>query len=993
MALTCLRCNSPSQRAHSCDYCGAPGWYIRHQTLVEHHPYLDLLPNLVSRRRNPHIPFPIHPAELSFTNYAQRIEAAIRGFVDLDSTVKFSARKDGLSIKTPRSKYRVIVAKKPRWTHDPIRNYYTYVITADYLDPQNVQAMHAVFRILFMGDEYLLPFLQRGPKQLTLPQQKVFDAFRNSYDTGESAGAMILPTGIGKTVLAAKIIHYALKSGGRLLFMAHRTLILDQAIQTIVEENPQFKQKDIGRIFGAAKDKDKQLQKKAVFGTPNSMDKLLDIIPPDHFDFVVIDEFHHGPGRRYRRIIDHMKPHYTLGLTATPYRRDDNDPLAMVRNNVLYNEDEWETQQRLDDGTGFLPSFRLSSALALGYLVTPTIYMERESPYHDEDGEIIPINKLHEYEIEARARKIADKFHEHIGDKQTVVFCASVNEAGYLTKKFNEFGIPSAYMLSRIPGTTKAVKHSVRKKTLQDYRKKKIKVLFTVDIFNEGADVPTIEAAVWLQQSVTMVKILQQLGRGLRLAPGKRELIVLDFVNNIHQVKAFLRYGRTSTGKLEETTISPVIRKVENKDLIQLLIDENQIKIDEEILHLLEREAWHDTDEYSAFFEILCDYGYDDREIVDIINETQKYVSDREPEFTFRPIGTKRIASWAEHKTFLTRPSSPIFRAYFFRDLLKEMGLKGDAVGKAHQNAEDKKRMTRCLKVFSDYMPFGEHYPDILIEKHRHVVAKWTGWDRYRYALAKCMEQHIDRRDLEADDVDLKALAKEIIDNPKMIERTLKTASIQRLFADTNPIDQIINAAQQFLKQTPQYEARNLYAKQRMDLVEISNELEVSYEDVKRWYNNAWEHDKDEHLVLLVKRLLKKRYGLRRGEPGPDPNSTTFGSMIDVVAHEFDEERRDMKELILDLVKQHRQNEIERETAHRDREIRSAELAEATKRKEEARKTEIRQEQFVRMGRVRHCQSCKNQFQGRTTRCKSCRTQLCPNCAKDFCGVCYSKQN
>jgi len=231
--LTCLRCNSSSQSAHTCDYCGAPGWYIRHYSYVDQHPYLDLLPNLVSIRRNPHIPFPILPREDDFTNYAPRIEAALRDFVEIPPQVKFSHRKDGLSIRTPRGKYRIVVAKKPRWTHEPIRNYYTYVITADYLDPQNIQAIHAVFRILLMGDEYLLPFLQGGPKQLTLPQQKVFDAFKESYDTGEDGGAMILPTGIGKTVLAARIIHYALESGGRLLFMAHRTLILDQAIQTI----------------------------------------------------------------------------------------------------------------------------------------------------------------------------------------------------------------------------------------------------------------------------------------------------------------------------------------------------------------------------------------------------------------------------------------------------------------------------------------------------------------------------------------------------------------------------------------------------------------------------------------------------------------------------------------------------------------------------------------------------------------------------------------
>lgn len=985
--LLCLRCNSYSQKAYSCTNCWAPGWYIRHQTYVDHHPYLDLLPHLVSTRRNPQIPFPIHPTELSFTNYAQRIEVILRDFVELDSSVKFSARKDGLSIKTPRSKYRIIIAKKPRWTHDPIRNYYTYVITADYLDPQNILAMHAVFRILFMGDEYLLPFLHGGPKELTLPQKKVFEAFKISYAAGDPGGAVILPTGIGKTVLAARMIKHALGAGGRLLFLAHRVLILDQAIETILDENPQYKKKHIGRVFGAIKDKDKQLQKRAVFGTPNSVVGLLDKIPENHFDLVIIDEFHHGPSMRYRKIIDHLNPRYTLGLTATPYRKDDNDPLVMVAHNVLYVEDPWETQQRLEDGEGFLPSFRLSSALALGYLVTPTIYIQRESPYYDEEGEVIPVNLLHKYEIAARANKIAEKFHEHIGDKQTVVFCGSVNEAGFLAKSFNDMGIPSAYLLSRIPGTTKATKVSDRKKIIADYRNKKIQVLFTVDIFNEGADVPTIEAAIWLQQSVTMVKILQQLGRGLRQAPGKRELIVLDFVNNINQVKAFLRYGRTSTGKLEDITAKEVIRKVENKDLIQLLIDEDHIKIQEEILYLLEREAWEDTDEYSAFFEILCDYGYTDREIVDIVNETQKYVQSQEPEFSFKPIGTVRVANWAKDKKFLTRPSSPLFRAYFFRDLLKEMALGEGSISKLTQNNEDRKRQINCVKVFATYMPFGEHYPDVLIEKHRHVVASWNAMGRYRYALAKYIEQYIDREGLDLPE--LKDIAQIIIDNPESVKRTLRTPSISRLF-DSDPISQIVNAAKQFVKQTPKYKARVLYARKRMDLVEVANELDVPYEDVKRWYNNAWERDKEEHLPFLVKRLMKKRYGLRRGETGPVPTSATFGSMIDALADEFEEERRDMKELVLDLIQKHKEAEKTRRLREEQRgpEERTARGAERAERRAAA---EERRQAIIRRA-TRQCKSCGNSFTGRTKKCISCQTPLCPNCASDFCGVCYSSQ-
>jgi len=980
VALFCLNCSSYSKKLSFCSQCGIPGWRIRHVNPVEHHPYLDLMPKLVTYQQNPLIPFPIHPSDHDYGNVAQRITTILKQFSPIDESVKLSPRKEGLSIVTPRSKYRIIVAKKtPRWTHDPIKGYFTYVITTHYLDPRNEEAMHAVFRLLFMGDEYLLPFLRRGPKELTRPQKKVFEAFKHSYDSGDEGGAVILPTGIGKTVLAAKIIDYV--KPRRLLFLAHRTLILDQAIDSVREENPRYKKKNIGRVFGATKDKDSKLKRNAVFGTPNSVFARLNQIQPDQFDLVIIDEFHHGPSMRYRTIIDHLKPKYTLGLTATPYRRDDNDPLAMVRNNVLYVEDSWESEQRLNDGDGFLPTFRLSSALALGYLVTPTIYIEKESPYHDSDGEVVPVNKLHKFAIPARAKKIAEKFEEHIGDRQTVIFCASVNEAGFLSQQFNDvLGIPSAYLLSRYPGTEKSIPVSERKKIIKDYRNKKIRVLFTVDIFNEGADVPTIEAAVWLQQSSTMVKILQQLGRGLRLAPGKRELIVLDFVNNISEVKAFLKFGRTSTGRLEPTVAAPPGRKVENKDLIDLLIDENQIRIQEEILYLLEREEWDESDEYGPFFEMLCDYGYTDREIVDIINTTQQHIMQQEPDMTFRPIGTQRVSSWTKNKKFLTRPSSPHFRAYFFRDLLKEIGVKNNIVGSVNQNADDKLRQQRCVTVFSRYMPFGDTYTDVLIEKHRHIVASWNNLGRYRYAFAKYLEHRIKLLEDKAMDdgedftINLASIVQETLTDSKKLLQYIKVPSISRLF-DSDPVARILGAGHQFLKQLPAFEARRLYA-QRLELVEIADKMSVSYEDVKRWYNNEWEYDKEDQLEKLVRNVLKKQYGLRRGET-PTIRSTTISTLSTM----FDEDNRDMKELVDKIVQKHHLAEEKRRDAARQAKqpvkpsIPSPERQRAIKRA------------------TRQCKSCQNSYIGRTKKCKSCQTPLCPNCAKDFCGVCYTSQS
>jgi len=192
-----------------------------------------------------------------------------------------------------------------------------------------------------------------------------------------------------------------------------------------------------------------------------------------------------------------------------------------------------------------------------------------------------------------------------------------------------------------------------------------------------------------------------------------------------------------------------------------------------------------------------------------------------------------------------------------------------------------------------------------------------------------------------------------------------------------------------------------LYARKRMDLVGVANELGISYEDVKRWYNNAWERDRDEHLPFLVKRLMKKRYGLRRGETGPSPASATFGSMIDVLANEFDEERRDMKELVLDLIQAHKEAEealrLRKEQQQRESDEHATRRVEKAERREEIKawKTEAAEEarQSAIRRVTRECKSCGNSFIGRTKKCIRCGTPLCPNCAKDFCGVCYSSQS
>ena len=164
-------------------------------------------------------------------------------------------------------------------------------------------------------------------------QQNALKALAETRTAGYQAGLVVLATGLGKTFLAA----FDSRTFGRVLFVAHREEILDQATAAFRRVRPQAR---IGRFAGTEKDRDVDL----LFASVQTLGRAthLSSFPTDAFDYIVIDEFHHAAARTYRQLIDHFEPRFLLGLTATPERADGGDLLALCQENLVYRCDLWE---------------------------------------------------------------------------------------------------------------------------------------------------------------------------------------------------------------------------------------------------------------------------------------------------------------------------------------------------------------------------------------------------------------------------------------------------------------------------------------------------------------------------------------------------------------------------------------------------------------------------------------------------------------------------
>jgi superfamily II DNA or RNA helicase len=375
----------------------------------------------------------------------------------------------------------------------------------------------------------------RGPQVILSPielrpwpfQERLLELIELSRQRGHHRNLLVAATGTGKTVMAA-LDYGRLRQQlqrARLLFIAHREEILDQSLATFRHalRQPSFGEKWVGGTRPKRFDE--------VFASIQSLNAGdLANLPAGHFDVVIVDEFHHAAAASYTRVLDHLAPVELLGLTATPERSDGLPILHWFDNRIAAELRLWDAidQQHL----------------------APFLY------YGIHDGvdlRDIPWRRTRGYDVEALsntytssdawARLVVDQVAEHAdpATMRCLGFCVSIAHARFMAQHFAHHGISSTAIWGDTPWTE-------REAALRDLAEGRVRAVFSVDLFNEGVDVPNIDTVLMLRPTESPTLFLQQLGRGLRKAPGKPFCTVLDFVGTHRQEFRFDRRLRALLG-------------------------------------------------------------------------------------------------------------------------------------------------------------------------------------------------------------------------------------------------------------------------------------------------------------------------------------------------------------------------------------------------------------------------------------------------------------
>jgi len=349
---------------------------------------------------------------------------------------------------------------------------------------------------------------------------------------GRHRNLVVSATGTGKTVVAAlDYKRLAQRSGHRpsLLFVAHRREILQQSLRTYREV---LGDAHFGEVFFEGQRPGKWQH---VFASVQSLASFgVATIPADSFDVVVIDEFHHGAASSYRRLLEQLTPKELLGLTATPERGDGIDVRDFFNGHTAAEVRLWDALEE-----DLLTPFHYFG-IADGVDVASVGW--RNGAY-DVQG----LSHLYTGN-DARARIVLSAIRDKIADPtamRALGFCVSIDHARYMARVFTDAGLPAVAVDSREGSYD-------RDQALRELAAGTITTVFTVDMFNEGVDVPSVDTVLFLRPTESPTIFLQQLGRGLRLADDKPVCTVLDFVGNQRVEFRFDRRFQAITGATRE---------------------------------------------------------------------------------------------------------------------------------------------------------------------------------------------------------------------------------------------------------------------------------------------------------------------------------------------------------------------------------------------------------------------------------------------------------
>ena len=388
-------------------------------------------------------------------------------------------------------------------------------------------------------------------------QQEALKNLKQLRARGEHRAIIISATGTGKTFLSALDVKQV--GPARMLYLAQQEQILKKA-QSSYQEILGCSKEETGLFSGRNKEKDRRY----LFATVQTMSRpdILKEFPADAFDYILIDEVHHAGANSYQTILDHFSAaNFILGMTATPERTDGFNIFELFGYNVAY---EIRLQKALDEGM-LCPFHYYGVAEYLGSDSAsgnsqPSIPVNDDSSRQDRAQLTYEIGQL---ATPDRVRYIINVLQQYSPYHQQItglVFCSRREEAQKLSELFNrEFNQQTErhYHTQAVTGDTPVPQ---RDQAIQDLENGKLDYIFTVDLFNEGIDIPALNQIVMLRNTESSIVFTQQLGRGLRLYDHKESVVVIDFIGNyannyLIPVALYGNTGGATPGNLERHTI------------------------------------------------------------------------------------------------------------------------------------------------------------------------------------------------------------------------------------------------------------------------------------------------------------------------------------------------------------------------------------------------------------------------------------------------------
>ncbi len=320
---------------------------------------------------------------------------------------------------------------------------------------------------------------------------------------GQSKALIISATGTGKTFLS--VFDVKQFNPKRLLFIVHRFNIAESAMRSFQQIMPD-------RTMGLYSGIERNDQADFIFSTIQTLSKRehLTKFSPDHFDYIIVDESHRVAGDTYNAALDYFKPKFLLGMTATPERSDNQDIYRHFDYNIACD-------------------IRLNQALKEEMLCPFHYYGVTDLFINDQPiSDVAKIRELERRELADRIMEKSEYYNSDTGKIKCLVFCSKIETANALAEEFNKLGKKSVSL-------TGSSSEDARSNAITEIQKDSddtLQYIFTVDIFNEGVDIPKINQIILLRPTESAIIFIQQLGRGLRVSENKEYLTVIDFIGN-----------------------------------------------------------------------------------------------------------------------------------------------------------------------------------------------------------------------------------------------------------------------------------------------------------------------------------------------------------------------------------------------------------------------------------------------------------------------------